>query len=86
MAALANEIGDHPVLLPLLDVFDFQSRQFCAAQATAQENGECGVVPLSAKAANIYGPQKALALLSRKPIANRHTQPFGPLHKANLSC
>jgi hypothetical protein len=85
MAALANKIGNHPVLLPQLDIFDFQRRQFCAPQAAPQENGECGVVPLSAKTANIYGPQKALTLLGRKPIANRHTQPFSTLHAANPS-
>jgi hypothetical protein len=35
MAALADKIGNHPVLLPLLDIFDFQRRQFCPPQATA---------------------------------------------------
>src|ERR1019366_7381883 len=85
MAAFANKISNYPVLLPLLDIFDFQHRQFCAPQATAQENSECGVVPLSAKAANIRGPKKALTLFSGKPIANRHTQPLGTLHAANPS-
>ena len=34
-------------------------------QATPQEDGEWGIVLLSAKAANIYRPQKALTLPSR---------------------
>jgi hypothetical protein len=63
MAALANKIGNHPVLLPLLDISNSQRRQFRAPQAAPQENGECGVVSLSAKTTNVYGPQKALTLL-----------------------
>jgi hypothetical protein len=73
------------VLLPLLNILNFQCRQFRAPQTAAQKNCECGVVSLSAKTANVYGPQKALTLLCGKPIANRHTQPFGTLHAAN-SC
>jgi hypothetical protein len=69
----------------LLDIFNSQRRQFGSPQAAAQQNGECNVVSLSAKAANIYRPQKALTLLRRKPIANRYSQPFGTLHAANTS-
>src|ERR1035438_2653525 len=83
MAALANKIGNHPVLLPLLDVFNSQGRQFRATQAAPQENGECRVVSLTAKSANVHSAQKAPALLRGKPIANRYTQPFGTLHAAN---
>jgi hypothetical protein len=83
MAALANEVGNHPVLLPLLNIFNSQRRQFGAPQAAAQKDGECGIVSLSAKIANIYSPKKALTLLRGKPIANRYTQPFGTLHAAN---
>jgi len=53
MAALANKIGNDPVLLPLLDIFNSQRRQFGSPQAAAQQDGECGVVSLSAKAANL---------------------------------
>jgi hypothetical protein len=85
MAALADKIGNYPVFLPLLNILNFQCRQFRAPQTAAQKNCECGVVSLSAKTANVYGPQKAHTLLCGKPIANRHTQPFGTLHAAN-SC
>ena len=56
MAALASKIGNDPVLLPLLDIFNSQRRQFGAPQAAAQENGERGVVSLAAKTGNVYGP------------------------------
>jgi hypothetical protein len=71
------------VLLPLLDIFNSQHRQFGAPQAAAHEDGECGVVSLSAKTVNIDSPQKALTLLRGKPIADRDTQSFGPLHATN---
>jgi hypothetical protein len=66
---------------------DSQSSRTClgSPQAAAQQDGECGVVSLSAKATNIYRPQKALTLLRGKPIPNRYTQPFGTLHAANTS-
>ncbi len=83
--ALANKIGNHPVLLPLLDVFDFQRRQFRAAETAAQQNRECGVVALSAQNGNVRRPQKALALLRTKPIANGNTQSLGALHPSNPS-
>ena len=49
MAALANKIGYHPVLLSLLDIFNSQRRQFGASQTAAREKGERGVVSLAAK-------------------------------------
>jgi hypothetical protein len=85
MAALANKIGNDPVLLPLLDIFNSQRSQFSAPQTAAQENGERGVVSFTAKTANFYGSQKSLSLLRGKPIANRHPQSFGTLHTANPS-
>jgi hypothetical protein len=85
MGALANKIGNDPVLLPLLDIFNSQRRPFGAPQTATQENGEHGVISLAAKTANLYGPQKTLTLLRRKPITNRHTQSFGTLQAANPS-
>jgi len=52
MAALANKIGDHPVLLTLLR----------APQSTAKEDRECGEVSLSAQTSNVYSPKKPLSL------------------------
>ena len=83
MVTLANEIGNDPVLLPLLDIFDSQCSQFRATQTSAQQNGERCVVSFAAKTANVYSSQKTLTLLRGKPIANRHAQPFGALHAAN---
>jgi hypothetical protein len=63
MAALANKIGHDPVLLPLLDIFNFERRQFGTPQTAAQENGERGVVSLATETTNVYGSQKTLTLL-----------------------
>jgi hypothetical protein len=85
MAALANKIGNDPVLLSLLDIFNSQRRQFGAPQTASQENGECGVVSLAPETANVYRPKKTLTMLRGTPIANRHTQSFGTLHASNPS-
>ena len=68
-AALANKIGDNPMLLSLLDIFNSQRRQFGAPQTASQENGERSVVSLASKTANVYRPKKTLALLRGKPTA-----------------
>jgi hypothetical protein len=36
MSALANKVGNHAVLLHLLDIFNSQRRQFGSSQAAAQ--------------------------------------------------
>lgn len=79
MPALAYKISNHPVLLPLLEIFHSQRRQFGTPQTTAEENNEPGVVPLAPKTGNVYGLQRTLTLLRRKPITHRQTQAFGPL-------
>jgi hypothetical protein len=48
-ARLAGKIGDDPVLLPLLDVFNPQRGQFRSTQSTAQQNRERRIVALSSK-------------------------------------
>jgi hypothetical protein len=60
VAALANKIGDDPVLLSLLDIFNSQRRQFSAPQAASQENGERSVISLASKTASVYRPKKVL--------------------------
>ena len=44
MAALANKIGDDPVLFSLLDIFNSQRRQFGAPQTASQEIEFCAFV------------------------------------------
>ena len=46
MTALADQIHDRPVPLPLLDYIQFQSDQFRPAKATAKEHREHGEIAL----------------------------------------
>jgi hypothetical protein len=53
MSALAGKIGDDPVLLPLLDVFNPQRSQFRSTQSAAQQNRERRIVALSSKSRTV---------------------------------
>jgi hypothetical protein len=83
MATLANKIGNDPMLLSLLDIFNRQRSQFGTPQTAAQENGERRIVSLAAETVTVYSPQKTLTLVRGKPIAYGHAQSFGALHTAN---
>jgi hypothetical protein len=44
MAAFAYQIGNHPVLLPLLGRLDAQGQQLRSAQAAANQHGDHRVI------------------------------------------
>src|ERR1035438_6179369 len=85
VAALADKIGDDPMLLSLLYVFNAQCSQFRSAETATQQNGQRGVVSLTSKAPTVCRQQQALALFGTEPIANGHSQPFCALYPANSS-
>jgi hypothetical protein len=49
VTALSNEIGEDPVFLPLLQVFDLGGSQFCTPQAALTQDGNHCVISLAAK-------------------------------------
>jgi hypothetical protein len=49
VTALSNEIGEDPVFLPLLQVFDLGGSQFCTSQAALTQDGNHCVISLAAK-------------------------------------
>ncbi|HTF70799.1 MAG TPA: hypothetical protein VK638_49825 [Edaphobacter sp.] len=57
VAALADKIGDDPMLLFLLYVFNAQCSQFRSAETATQQNGQCGIVSLTSKACTVWRQQ-----------------------------
>jgi hypothetical protein len=53
VAALADKIGDDPMLLSLLYVLNAQCSQFRSAETATQQNGQCGIVSLTSKACTV---------------------------------
>jgi hypothetical protein len=53
VATLTHEIGDHPMLFPLLQIVNFQSSEFRPPEPTSEENGDHGVIASAARVAVI---------------------------------
>jgi hypothetical protein len=85
VAALADKVGNNPVLLPLLNVLNSQRSSFCPAESATQEDRKCGVVALASETHTVRCQQQAFALLRSEPIADRNAHAFGALNAANGS-
>jgi hypothetical protein len=82
MSALAHEIGDHPVLLPLLDRLEAQGQQLCAAESTANQHGDHSVVTQLTAVDGIAQSSSRSALLWRQPISESNADPPRPFSLA----
>jgi hypothetical protein len=51
--SLANQIGDHPVLLTDLKIFQSKSNQFGTSQAASNEQRQNGSITLSSQAVSL---------------------------------
>jgi hypothetical protein len=50
MSAFADEVRNHPMLFSLLDVFDSEPGYLRSSEATAEENGDHGIVAFGTQA------------------------------------
>ncbi len=82
MAGLAHEIGNHPVLFPLLDGLECQCERL-APQSTAQQQGHHRVVAQSAQGGWAFRLEEAPALFRRQPVPQAHPEAPHALHAAN---
>jgi hypothetical protein len=48
--SFADQVGDHPVLLADLEIYRFQSNQFCPSQAASDEQSQNGAVTFASEA------------------------------------
>jgi hypothetical protein len=69
MSALADQVGNHPVLLALLDRLEAQRQQLAAAEAAADQHGDHRVVPQRARRRRCGLIEEAAALLVREPVS-----------------
>jgi hypothetical protein len=74
MSALADRIGNHPVLLALLDRLDeVQGQQLGAAEAVANQHGEHRVVAQTARCRRCRVIEKPPSLFRREPVPKSST-------------
>jgi hypothetical protein len=63
VAALADKIGDHPMLFSLLEVFDSEASNFRPSEAATEENRNHGVVTAAAQIHRVEHRKESLPLV-----------------------
>ena len=83
MSTLADQIGDHPVLLAPLDRLEIQRQQFGAAEPAANQHGDHRVITQAARCRRCRGIEKPPALLGREPVTESNADASHAFHAAN---
>ena len=85
MASLANQIGNHPMLLAQLNGVHRQAKQLRPPKPTSDEKRKHRAIALAAQRIRTCSLQKPFPLLGSEPVANPYAQPTHSLHTANAS-
>ena len=80
MTAFADEVRNYPMVFPLLDMFDSEPSYLGSSEATAEENGDHGVVAFGTQALSAEGSEESLPLVSSQPIPDAHAMLLYALH------
>jgi hypothetical protein len=84
MAGFADEIGNHPMLLALLDRLELQGQQLGTAEAAPNQHGDHRVVAQLSKGRRSSGLEKAPPpLLWRQPVPEPNTDSAHALDTSN---
>jgi hypothetical protein len=81
VAALANEVRDYPVRLPLLKGFERQGEQFAPAQAAANQHREYRVIAELSERRGSVVVEQAPALFGGEPVPRAHAPSDGRLSR-----
>ena len=73
MTTLANEIGDYPMLFPLLEVLDGEARYLRPSEAATEENRDHGVVAFRTHVLTAERCEESLPLVGSQPIPDAHS-------------
>jgi hypothetical protein len=79
MATLPDEVGDHPVFFPKLQVLHANAHRFCAAKPAAKKHGKDRTIAFPAQGLRARSSEKCLPLFDSQPVPDPHTQPLGTL-------
>lgn len=80
---LPQEVGDHPVLLPLLNRLDLQGEQFAATEAATDRHRERRMVAPLTQRDRSHARDEASPLLRSPPVAEAYADSAQALHAAN---
>jgi hypothetical protein len=74
MAALAHQIDQGPVFLPLLDIAKLELGNLGPAQTAAEKNGKDRPIAPALQRLCVRRPQQAPALIHGQSISQSHTE------------
>jgi hypothetical protein len=77
MPALAHQIDQSPVFLPLLDIAELELGNLCPAQTAAEKNGKNRPIAPALQRLFVGRPQQAPALIYGQPISQTHPEFLG---------
>ena len=83
MATLADDIGNDPVLLALLDRLKVQRQQLCATQAATDQHHDHRVIPQLARGQRRRALEEPPALLRRQPVSEAHADAPHSFHSTD---
>ena len=83
MVAFADEIGDHPVLLALLERFEVEREQLAAAQAAPEEQRKHRMIADRAEGRRAVRVEEPPPLVGGEPVAQAHAKAADAFHPAN---
>jgi hypothetical protein len=85
MSTFADEVRNYPMLFSLLDVFDSEPGYLRSSEATAEENGDHGIVAFGTQAFSAERSEESLPLVNSQPIPDAHAMLLYALHPADSS-
>jgi hypothetical protein len=75
---LADQISDHPMLLPLLEVIDSEGGNLSPAQAATEHQCQHRPVAAALRSLGVGSPQQSTALFRRQPVPERTPTRLAP--------
>src|SRR6266571_4527200 len=74
--SLANQVGDHPVLLTDLKIFKSESNQFGASQTASNEQRQNRSITLASQAVSLRFREQGSGLFDGQPVSDPSAQTF----------
>jgi hypothetical protein len=84
--SLANQIGDHPVLLTDLKIFQSESNQFGASQAAANQQRQNRSITPASQAVSSRFRQQGSGLFDGQPVSDPNAQAFCTFNATDSGC
>jgi hypothetical protein len=83
--SFADQVGIDPVILTLLKVVEFETRQFNSPQTAAEQGRQRGTVPLIAKCVGSPYLDQRTGLFGGQPVSDSHAQTFSAFYATDTS-